>query len=260
MFLNKIILEKKKEIEYLNTLKQNGVFPNEYKGERIPFKNSLKHITDKAAIIAEFKKSSPSSPEGIDLHASPLDVGISYKNAGVCAISVLTEQRYFKGNMSDLETIANFDLPVLRKDFLIDKIQIEYTACFNASSLLLIARLFESVSSLTDMISIAKLYSIDAVVEIFNERDLDMARDAKADIIQVNNRDLDTLIIDMNTSKRLSKYIDKNELWIVASGIENTHQILELKSYGFDSFLIGSSIMSSKDKNKLLNDFVNCLG
>jgi len=202
------------------------------------------------SIIAEYKRSSPSRGvinEGI----SPAEIARLYTEGGAQAISVLTMEKYFGGKLDFLQEIAKHTtLPLLRKDFLFDALQVRQTATTPASALLLIVALTPDVNQLRALRQLAESFGIEAVVEIFNEAELDLARASGAKIIQVNNRNLETLEVDMTTTLRLIKYRLPQERWIAASGIDSRDDLARLT--GYDAALVGSSLMVSKDPKQAL--------
>lgn len=206
--------------------------------------------TGAISIIAEYKRASPSRGvinEGI----TPADIARLYTEGGAQAISVLTEEKYFGGELAFLHEIAQHThLPLLRKDFIFDELQVRDTATTPASALLLIVALTPDVEQLRDLRLLAESFGIEAVVEIFNEAELAIARKAGSRIIQVNNRDLETLAMDMSTTLRLIRQRLPQERWIAASGIDSHDALIRLA--GYDAALIGSALMSQPDPKAAL--------
>lgn len=205
------------------------------------------------AVIAEYKRASPSRGV-INLDLSPADVAKMYADNGAAAFSVLTEEAHFQGSLHYLADMAFAGVPMLRKDFLLDLLQVAETAATPASALLLIMRMFDGADDVREMIERAREHGIEAVCEVFDEADLDMARWAGAEIIQVNNRDLDTLVTDLDVSRRLVGTRGAGELWISASGLETPQQVEEMGERGFDAVLIGTSLMSRPDPGAALRE------
>jgi indole-3-glycerol phosphate synthase len=252
--LEKFKQAKKEEIERLKELEANGAMPGPYVGERPSFAKSIGDGQD-IKIIAEFKRASPSKGI-INKELDAQEVARIYSKNGAAAISVLTEEKYFQGQLKFLDQMADFGLPLLRKDFIFHPLQIAATVATRASALLLIVRLTPEVSVLKDLIARTYDLGLDPVVEIFNHDELKIARQAGARIIQVNNRDLDTLRVDISNSHQLIGQKKDGELWISASGIEKKEQILDLKDRGFDAFLIGTWLMSAPDPGKALAELI----
>ncbi|MFW5735592.1 MAG: indole-3-glycerol-phosphate synthase, partial [Oceanidesulfovibrio sp.] len=204
-------LAKQPEIDALTRLAETGQLLPPLKAVRPSFLDAL--AAPGLTVIAEYKRASPSKGD-IELGLEPEEVAKAYAEAGAGAISVLTETEYFKGDLAYLERMTGPGLPLLRKDFLIDPLQVRQTAATPASALLLIARMFDDPLDLAAMKEQADSFGIDSVVEVFDDTDLDMAKAIGATIIQVNNRDLDRLTTDLTVSERLASRKDSSETWI----------------------------------------------
>lgn len=237
------------EINKLLAIKASGNLPVPYTGKRPPFAASLKS-SGKTPLIAEYKRASPSRGD-LNLQTSPEEAAAAYAAAGAGAISVLTEEEYFKGELAFLERAARAGLPLLRKDFIFHHLQVEQTAATPASALLLIVRMLDE-PGLKELLKQSRSFGLEAVVEIFDKADLALARSAGAEIIQVNNRDLDSLEVDLAVSERLAGQKQVGEFWITASGIENPEQLARLLALGFDAALVGSSLMQESDPGQAL--------
>jgi indole-3-glycerol phosphate synthase len=206
------------------------------------------------SVIAEYKRASPSRGV-INAHITPAEIARLYTEGGADAISVLTEKKYFGGELAFLHEIAQHThLPLLRKDFIFDELQVRDTATTPASALLLIVALTPDVEHLRDLRLLAESFGIEAVVEIFNEAELELAREAGSRIIQVNNRDLETLAMDMSTTLRLIRQRLPSERWIAASGIDAHEALTRLT--GYDAALIGSALMSQPDPKAALRSIL----
>jgi len=207
------------------------------------------------AVIAEYKRASPSRGV-INLDLTPADVARMYAEGGAAAFSVLTERAHFQGDLRFLTDMAFAGRPMLRKDFLLDPLQVIETAATPASALLLIMRLFDKAEGVREMLDACRLYELEAVCEVFSEADLALARESGAEIIQVNNRDLDTLATDLGTSRRLAGHRQQGELWISASGLDAPKQLEEMADLGFDAVLIGTSLMGQTNPGEALKKLV----
>jgi indole-3-glycerol phosphate synthase len=203
------------------------------------------------AVIAEYKRASPSKGV-INLGLEPGDVAAMYARAGAAALSVLTEEAYFQGRLEFLAAMTGPGLPLLRKDFLFHPLQVAQTAATSASALLLIARMFGAATELRSLREQAEGLGLEAVVEVFDEADLGLARDSGATLLQVNNRDLDTLRVGLDVSRRLAPQRGAGEFWISASGIDRPEQVAEMRDLGFGAVLVGTSLMSSADPGAAL--------
>ena len=207
-------------------------------------------------IIAEFKRRSPSA--GLirgDLSAS--ETARCYERGGACAISVLTDEQFFGGSVDDLTAVrASTDLPVLRKDFIIDEIQIYEAAVAGADAVLLIAAALDD-AALTDLRRIAEEdLRLDAFVEVHTSEELQRARHADATIIGVNNRDLRTFGTSLETSERLIAEAPLDRVMISESGLQDAESLRRLKKLGFRGFLIGERLMRASDPESALRDLI----
>jgi indole-3-glycerol phosphate synthase len=202
-------------------------------------------------IIAEVKKASPS--KGVlakDLKVEEL--ALQYRNAGASAISVVTEEDYFQGDLSwvgQIRTVSG--LPVLRKDFVFDPFQIYETRGAGASAILLIAAMLKP-DELRMLHTLARETGLDVLVEVHDEAELSEAIEAGAEIIGVNNRDLKTFKVDLHTSLRLARQIPDDRLFVVESGIDSRDSMDRLLEEGADAFLIGEYFVKSDDPSAAL--------
>lgn len=242
--LRKFADAKRSEIMKLLEADARGEMPGPYAGERASFSGALRAIGP-GAVIAEYKRASPSRGV-INLDLTAADVARGYAEGGAACMSVLTETEYFQGDLAYLDAALPAGMPLLRKDFLFHKLQIRRTAATPASALLLIARMVET-DELRDLLALCEELGLEAVTEVFDEADLTKAREAGAEIIQVNNRDLDSLTVSLDISRRLIGAKKPGELWITASGITRGAQIAELTNLGYDAALIGTFLMEDGD-------------
>jgi indole-3-glycerol phosphate synthase len=247
--LEKFKQAKEGEIERLRRLADAGEMPEPLPGPRPSFHDALAEAGP-AAIIAEYKRASPSKGE-INTKLSCKKVAKMYARGGAAAMSVLTEETYFQGSLDYLKQACKAGLPVLRKDFIFDPLQIQATAATCASALLLIARMVGD-EELRRLVALSAAAGIEPVVEIFDRPDLAKARGAGARIIQVNNRDLDTLEVNLDNSLELMSRSSDKELWISASGIEEPMHVQMMAQAGFDAVLVGTSLMASPDPEAAL--------
>lgn len=198
------------------------------------------------AIIAEIKKASPSK----GVFAADADVAAiarAYEAGGAAALSVLTDERFFHGALDDLETARRaVSLPVLRKDFTVDRIQVIEAAAHGADAILLIAAILDAatIASLRDT---AADYGMAAIVEVHDADDLDRAIAAGATIIGVNNRDLHTFTVSLTTSEALASGIPGEVVRISESGLATAADIRRLRRFGYDAFLCGEHLMTAPD-------------
>lgn len=219
------------------------------KTEPFLFEKALKR--DNISFICEIKKASPS--KGIIAEDFPyLEIAKEYEKAGADAISVLTEPEYFMGSAEYLEqTVKTVRTPVLRKDFIIDEIQIYETKIIGASGMLLICALLDE-KTLAKYMEIADESGISCLVEAHNEEEIKKALNAKARIIGVNNRNLKDFTVDVRNSINLRKYVPNDIIFVSESGIKTREQITELEKNNVNAVLIGETFMRSKDKTSEL--------
>jgi indole-3-glycerol phosphate synthase len=219
-------------------------------------RQALESDLPRLKIIAEFKRRSPSA--GIirdDLTVG--EIARCYDRGGACAISVLTDEQYFGGSVADLcAARSSTKLPLLRKDFIIDPIQIFEAAIAEADAVLLIVATLDD-TSLIQLRSLAEdELGLDALVEVHGSDELKRAVNAGAKIIGVNNRDLGTFRVSLKTSERLIAKAPRDKIMISESGLHSTHSLLHLQQLGFRGFLIGEALMRAPDPETALRDLV----
>ena len=203
-------------------------------------------------IIAEIKRASPSKGvinEQIDV----AEVAEKYQAGGACAISVLTEKTYFKGSLVDLRTVRKtVDLPILRKDFIVDEFQIYEAAEAGADAILLIVAALTAENLKDFQRLVENDLGMDALVEVHTLEEMQIAIDIGATIIGINNRDLHSFDVSLDVSRDLIRHRPPNTLMIAESGISSAAEIAELKSLGFDGFLIGETLMREQEPGAFL--------
>ncbi len=186
-------------------------------------------------IIAEFKRASPSKGV-INSSREPAEAAAAYRDGGAAAISVLTEEDFFRGSLDDLRAVRErVDLPLLRKDFIIDEFQILESASVGADAVLLIVSAL-SIEDLRRFQSIAHELGLDALVEVHDRSELDTAIDMGSTLIGVNNRNLKTFEVSLDVSRELIGYAPDDILMIAESGIKTRNEIDELRSLGYSAF------------------------
>ena len=207
-------------------------------------------------IVAEFKRRSPSAGT-IRTDLSATDVATRYERGGACAISVLTDEQYFGGSILDLAAIrASTALPLLRKDFIIDEIQIYEAAVVGADAVLLIATALDDAALAKLRATAEDELGLDAVVEVHTSEELRRAVRTGARIIGVNNRDLQTFRTSLDTSERLIDEAPRDRVMISESGLQNPTSLRHLRALGFRGFLIGETLMRASDPEAALRDFI----
>ena len=219
-------------------------------------RRALELDSPRLKIIAEFKRRSPSA--GIisdDLTVS--EIVRCYERGGACAISVLTDEQYFGGSVADLcAARLSTNLPLFRKDFIIDPIQILEAAVAGADAVLLIVAALDQ-ASLSELRALAEdELGLDALVETHTSGELRRALNAGARIIGVNNRDLRTFRVSLKTSERLIAQAPRDRILISESGLQKADSLLRLRTLGFRGFLIGEALMREHDPETALRDLV----
>jgi indole-3-glycerol phosphate synthase len=198
------------------------------------------------AIIAEAKKASPSKGV-LSSNFDPARIARAYEAGSAAAISVLTDETFFQGSLADLEAArAAVSLPVLRKDFTIDASQILQSAAHGADAILLIAAILTE-REIREFRETAARYKLSALVEVHNRRELDTAIAAGADLIGVNNRNLSTFELTLDTSLSLAEYTPSGAVLVSESGIHDAADIARLQTAGYSAFLVGEHLMKSGD-------------
>ena len=225
----------------------------ERKSPHRDFKAALENASP--AIISELKKASPS--KGIltsEYH--PAFLAHAYESGGAACLSVLTDKEYFRGSLHDLEAArVAVQIPVLRKDFTVDRLQILEAAAHGADAILLIAAILDT-TYLQQFRELAASLGMASLVEVHDSDELAKAIDSGAEIIGVNNRDLQTFEVNLDTSVRLSYLMPSNVIRVSESGITDRAAIDRLSEAGFHAFLVGESLMRSADPTATLRKLV----
>ena len=251
--LDKIVAHKKEELKkytpsYISELEKLATERKSIKD----FKGAL--TKDDINIIAEVKKASPSKGV-IRQDFNPVEIAKTYEKNGAAAISVLADEKFFQGSIQYVEDISkNVNIPVMRKDFIIDERQILEAFAKGADSYLLIVRIL-TPEKLRELIEFGrKNFGMEPLVEVFSEEEGKVAVDAGAAIVGVNNRNLDTFEVDINRSKQICPLLKEwgADVVVAESGIGSYSQIKELKDAGVNAFLIGETLMKEKDIGKKL--------
>ena len=203
---------------------------------------ALTRDAEKLALIAEVKKASPSAgviAESFD----PVEIAKNYARAGCEAISVLTDEQFFQGKLEYLAAIRSaVTVPLLRKDFMLDEVQIIESAAAGADAILLIVAALEQ-EQLVALLEAAALYQLDALVEVHTYEELDRALETDAKLIGINNRDLTTFNVDLAVTERLSEEVPDDMLLVSESGIKSAEDVARVKACGVNAVLIGEALM-----------------
>ncbi|MBC7696664.1 MAG: indole-3-glycerol phosphate synthase TrpC [Burkholderiales bacterium] len=256
--LQKIIEHKRTEVK-----EREALYPIELLQQSKYFKSPTVSLAaylkraDKSGIIAEFKKQSPSAGV-INKYLSVEKTSIGYMQAGASALSILTDKTFFGGSSDDLTTARKYNFcPILRKDFTISEYQIIEAKSIGADAILLIAAVLtkEEIIQFTDA---AHKLKLEVLLELHHPDELVKLYD-QVDVVGVNNRDLNTMKIDIQQSFIMADLIPKHMIKVSESGIENIHEIIKLKAAGYNGFLIGSHFMKQPHPHLACKEFIEQL-
>ena len=256
--LDKITLDKRKEVALrkglipVSQLEQSILFER----QTVSLSNNLRN--SKSGIIAEHKRRSPSKAV-INNTLNVQDVAKGYEDAGVCGMSVLTDGKYFGGSLDDLLTArASCNLPLLRKEFIIDEYQLLEAKAYGADVILLIAAIL-SRDEIKQFSEFAKSLNLDVLLEVHNEEELHKSVMPSLNMLGVNNRNLKTFEVSLETSKSLSNLIPNDFVKVSESGISNIEAIKALQPYGYQGFLIGENFMKTDNPGASATEFIKNL-
>ncbi len=254
-FLEQVLREKKALVKELKSKRplREVVKMAEGKEKRPFFKEFSERFPAEVRIIAEVKKASPS--KGVlaeDLNVA--EIVREYEGGGAKAISVITEEKYFKGTLSYIEDAkkAGF-IPVLRKDFVVDEYEIYEAKAAGADALLLIGEALDK-NQISDYVEIAREVGIDILLEVHGVRTYEKVGDLKGYLLGINNRDLENLGVDLSLSREVLKNIPSDLPVIIESGIETRHDIETFMEWGVSGFLVGTSLVSSGSPRERLRE------
>lgn len=242
--LDKIIIEKEKEVAALKSQKIDLSLTSD---KRVPTFREQISESAKMNIISEIKRSSPSKGP-IQMEVDPVAQAKKYESLGAAAISVLTDQPFFNGSMDDLRAVREaVDLPILCKDFMIDKIQIDQAKAAGANIILLIVAALDH-EKLTSLYAYANGLDLEVLVEVHNEDEMERALNLDAKIIGINNRDLKTFEVDLETTEALASMVmDPETILVSESGIRTRADVVEVENAGASVILVGETFMRSDD-------------
>ncbi len=258
--LKEIIEHKKTEVAERKSLYPTKLLEKSlYYGSRTVSLKKYILREDKSGIIAEFKRKSPSKGV-INAYASVERTSIGYMQAGASALSILTDTEYFGGKNEDLTTARKFNFcPILRKDFTVDEYQIIEAKSIGADAILLIAAALDPAKTY-ELAELAKSLGLETLLEVHNEEELDRSVNQHIDCVGVNNRNLKTFDVSVQTSLDLAAKIPSEFIKISESGIGDPNTIVQLKKAGFQGFLMGERFMQSARPQKSCADFIEKLG
>ncbi|MFM8912075.1 MAG: indole-3-glycerol phosphate synthase TrpC [Flammeovirgaceae bacterium] len=257
--LERIVEHKRKEVA-----ERKELYPVRLLEQSIYFESptvSLKKYIqrpDKSGIIAEIKRKSPSKGV-INNNVSIERTSIGYMQAGASALSVLTDKEFFDGSNQDLTTARKFNFcPILRKDFTIDEYQIIEAKSIGADAILLIAAVL-TTEEIRAFAKTAHRLGLEVLLEVHSQVELHRSVNDQVDLVGVNNRNLKTFELDLNTSRQLVDAIPKQFVKVSESGIESPRTIMELKQLGFQGFLMGQNFMQHSRPEEAAKEFIEQL-
>ncbi|NQY05070.1 MAG: indole-3-glycerol phosphate synthase TrpC [Flavobacteriaceae bacterium] len=254
--LDQIIKDKKVEVALRKSIIPIKQLEASVLFERATFSLANNLRNSSTGIIAEHKRRSPSKSV-INQKVSVPEVASGYQLAGVCGMSVLTDGKYFGGSLDDLILArATSNLPLLRKEFIIDEYQILEAKAYGADVILLIAAVL-SRTEIKQLSECAKKLGLDVLLEVHNLEELQKSIMPSIDMLGVNNRNLKTFEVSTDISKELSTHIPNDFLKVSESGISSIEAILDLKNYGYKGFLIGENFMKTESPANSALSFIN---
>ncbi|OYX27667.1 MAG: indole-3-glycerol phosphate synthase [Flavobacteriales bacterium 32-35-8] len=254
--LDNIVADKRNEVDLRKSLIPVSQLEQSVLFERKTTSLAHKLRNSTSGIIAEHKRRSPSKST-INQNLNVQDVARGYEEAGVCGMSVLTDLKYFGGALDDLLLArASCNLPLLRKEFIIDEYQILEAKAYGADVILLIAAILTR-AEIKQFSEFAKSLQLDVLLEVHNEEELHKSIMPSLDMLGVNNRNLKTFDVSLDISKTLSEIIPNEFVKVSESGISNIEAIKELQPFGFQGFLIGENFMKTDNPGESAKQFIN---
>lgn len=244
--LNRIIAQKRQEVEQRGKSLPLSSLQEGIAWRQTPLDFALALGGDHTRLIAEVKRASPS--RGLLCpNFNPVELAKSYAQGGAAAISVLTEANYFEGSIDHLAAVREETrLPLLRKDFIFDPYQVYESRAYGADALLLIVAIL-SQEQLEELISLSHSLSLKCLVEVHSEGEVERALLSQAKIIGINNRDLNTFTVDINTTRRLRPLIPQGRIVVSESGIGSRSDVEKLKEWGVNAILVGETLVTTTD-------------
>ncbi|MDR3109716.1 MAG: indole-3-glycerol phosphate synthase TrpC [Planctomycetaceae bacterium] len=256
--LEEIVASRKADYHYKNDYPSDE-YLSLYKARPAvrPFIGSLKDSIsrNRPAIIAEVKRGSPAKGK-FAMDIDPADVAKDYQQGGAACMSVLTEPKFFYGDLCDLRNARDACLlPVLQKDFIVKEFQI-FEAALYADAILLIARYLEK-PQIKQYYDIATELNLDVLVEVFDESDIEKISAYDFPLVGINNRNLATMGVDFENAKRFASWFKPEQIVVAASGISSRKDIERFWDVGIKTFLVGESLSTANNRVELLREFVN---
>jgi indole-3-glycerol phosphate synthase len=240
--LEEILRVKREEIERLRPRRAELDRQARARNDFRSFQAALQPSDQTIAVIAEVKKASPSA--GVIAHSfNPIEIAEEYELSGANAVSVLTDRKFFRGDLEHLTDVRSaVSLPLLRKDFMLDEIQIAESVANGADAVLLIVAALDQFQ-LVEFLAAAVEYKVDALVEVHAEDELHRALEAGAKIVGINNRNLATFEVDLSVTEKLCREVPDEVLLVSESGIKTPQDVGRLKACGVDAILVGEALM-----------------
>jgi indole-3-glycerol phosphate synthase len=244
--LDKIIARKREEVEQIKKVATITYLQERIARQKPPLDLAPALKGDHIRLIAEVKQASPSRGM-LSPNFNPIELARSYAEGGAAAISVLTEANYFMGSIEHLAAIKEVaGLPLLRKDFIFDSYQVYESRAYGADALLLIVAIL-SQEQLKEFVSLSHSLGLRCLVEVHNKGEVERAVLSEAEIIGINNRDLDTFTVDITATRRLRPLIPQERIVISESGIKSKRDIEKLGKWGVDAVLVGEALVTAGD-------------
>ena len=244
--LDKIIAQKREEVKQRKKVANMTYLQERIARQKPPLDLALALKGDNIRLITEVKRASPS--RGIlSPNFNPIKLAQTYAEGGAAAISVLTEANYFMGSIEHLAAINEaVGLPLLRKDFILDSYQVYESRAYGADALLLIAAIL-SQEQLNEFLSLSRSIGLRCLVEVHNINDVERAVLSGAQIVGINNRDLNTFVVDINTTRRIRPLVPKEKIVVSESGIKSRRDIERLRKWRVNAVLVGEALVIADD-------------
>jgi len=244
--LDKIIAQKREEVEQIKKVATITYLQERIARQKPPLDLAPALKGDHIRLIAEVKQASPSRGM-LSPNLNPIELARSYAEGGAAAISVLTEANYFMGSIEHLAAIKEVaGLPLLRKDFIFDPYQVYESRAYGADALLLIVAIL-SQKQLNEFVSLSHSLGLRCLVEVHNKGEVERAVLSEAEIIGINNRDLNTFAVDITTTRSLQPLIPQERIVVSESGIKSKGDIEKLRKWGVDAVLVGEALVTTGD-------------
>jgi len=256
--LDQIVADKKIEVAHRKSLFPVSYWEASPLFERKCISLSTRLKTSRSGILAEHKRRSPSKPN-INSRLSVSEVASGYENAGVCGMSVLTDGKYFGGSLDDLVIArATTQLPLLRKEFIVEEYQLFEAKAHGADLILLIAAVLTR-AQIQQLSTAAQRLGLEVLLEVHNQEELEKSLMPSLDLLGVNNRNLKTFSVSLDTSRHLADQIPNDFVKVSESGISEVASIQELQAYGYQGFLVGENFMKTDRPGEAAQHFINLL-